>query len=98
MPARLVVITVPRPIDIIRNSKTYAVVQQVQKWAAESTLAKLLNDERVLVGLLGLFVLFSLVRILASSMHVTVKFLSFALLFVVLAALTWNYTKPLTDE
>lgn len=88
----------PKPIEIIRNSMVYRATMQVRQWAAESTVVRLLNDERVLVGLLGLFLLFSLVRVLTSGMHVTIKFLSFALLFVTIAALTWNYTEPLTNK
>jgi hypothetical protein len=84
----------PRPAEIIRNSRTYQVVVRIRKWADGSILVRLLADERVLTGLLGLFTLFSLIRILASDMHASIKFLSFALMFVVLTALTWNYTDP----
>lgn len=87
----------PRPAEIIRNSRTYQVMLRIRKWADVSILVRLLTDERVLIGLLGLFILFSLIRILASDMHASIKFLSFALMFVVLTALTWNYTEPFPD-
>jgi hypothetical protein len=87
----------PRPAEIIRNSRTYQVVLRIRRWADGSILVRLLTDERVLTGLLGLFILLSLIRILASDMHASIKFLSFALMFVVLTALTWNYTEPFPD-
>jgi hypothetical protein len=87
-----------KPIDIVRDSKSYQILTRLREWASGSTTLRLLNDERVLAGLLGVFVLFSLIRILASDLHTTVKFLSFALMFVVLAALTWDYTEPVPDE
>ena len=88
----------PKPVEVIKNSLLYRVSAQIAEWAEESLLVRALNDERVLVGLLGLGLLASLVRILSSGLHVAIQFLSFALLFVVLAAVTWNYTKPLTHE
>jgi len=88
----------PSPVEIIKNSLLYRVSVQVAEWAGESHLVRVLNDKRVLGGLLGLGLLVSLIRILSSGLHVTIQFLSFALLFVVLAAVTWNYTEPLTHE
>ena len=87
-----------RPIEIIRGSFIYQALSKLVTWSGESRIVALLNDERVLVGLLGAGLVVSLVRILSSGLHVTVQFLSFALLFVVLAAVTWNYTEPLADE
>lgn len=86
------------PVEIIKNSLLYRASAQAVEWAEQSLLVRALNDERLLVGLLGLGLLASLVRILSSGLHVTIQFLSFALLFVVLAAVTWSYTKPLTNE
>lgn len=88
----------PDPTTVLKNSVIYRLVEQLREWAQGSVVVKLLNDERVLVGLLGGFLLVSLIRVLSSSLHVTVQFLSFVLLFVVLVALTWGYTKPLTNE
>ena len=86
------------PVEVIKNSLLYRVSAQVAEWAEESLLVRALNDERVLVGLLSVGLLASIVRILSSGLHVTIQFLSFALLFVVIAAVTWNYTEPLTHE
>lgn len=88
----------PEPRDVLESSLLYRLAERLHRWAQGSLLVRLLNDERVLVGLLGGFLLISLVRILSSGLHVTVQFLSFALLFVVLVALTWNYTQPPTNE
>ena len=86
------------PVEVIKNSLLYRVSAQIVKWAEQSLLVRALNDERVLGGFLALGLLASLVRILSSGLHVTIQFLSFALLFVVLVAVTWNYTEPLTNE
>ena len=88
----------PSPVEIVKNSLLYRISAQIVEWAEGSLVVRALNDERVLVGLLGLGLLASLVRILSSGLHVTIQFLSFALLFVVLVAVTWNYTEPLTNE
>ena len=86
------------PVEVIKNSLLYRVSAQLVEWTGQSLLVRALNDERVLGGLPGLGLLASLVRILSSGLHVTIQFLSFALLFVVLVAVTWNYTEPLTNE
>ena len=87
----------PQHAEIIRNSRTYQVILRIRNWAEGSLVVRLLTDERILSGLLGLITLFSLIRILASDMHASIKFLSFALMFVLLTALTWNYTEPIPD-
>lgn len=87
-----------RPAEIIKNSLLFRALLQIAEWAEQSLLVRALNNGRVVVGLLCLGLLTSLVRILSSGLHVTIQFLSFALLFVVLVAVTWNYTEPLTHE
>ena len=82
---------------IVVNSRIYAGLKAVWRWGSVSQLAALLNDQRVLLAGAILFVVVSLVRILLSGLHVTVRFLSFALLAVVLLVLVWPYTEPLTD-
>lgn len=85
------------PVDVIKNSLLYRSLAQVYDWSQGSVIIRLLNDERVLVGGLALFLLVSLLRVLASDIHVAIQFLSFALLFIVLLAITWQYTEPLAD-
>lgn len=82
---------------ILEGSVTYRAVSLVRKWWAHSTVERLLDDERVLVAGIGLLLLLSLVRVLTSTMGAPVKFLSFALLFVLVVALTWRYTDPRAD-
>lgn len=82
---------------IISGSILYRLINRFRQWAERSFFVRLLNDERVLAAGAGLFLLFSLVRVLSSGLHVTIQFLSFALLFLVLAAITWNHTEPLSD-
>lgn len=83
--------------DVVRNSLLYWVASKLLVWTKHSTIARLLGDERVLAAIITIGLLGSLFRVLSSSMQAPVKFLSFALLFVTLTALTWNYTEPLTN-
>ncbi|MFP8953859.1 hypothetical protein ACLI4Z_12965 [Natrialbaceae archaeon A-arb3/5] len=82
----------------VTNSRLYGWLATAWQWGSSSTIARLLNDQRVLFGGVVAFVLVSLVRILLSGLHVTVRFLSFALLAVVLLVLVWPYTEPLSDR
>ena len=87
----------PQPRDVIENSLLFRALSRFWSVAERSLIVRLLNDERVLVGGLTVFLLFSLARVLSSGVHVTIQFLSLALLFVILTAVTWNYTEPLAD-
>ena len=87
----------PQPRDVIEKSLLFRMAAQLSSWGKHSLIVRLLNNERILVGGLIVFLLFSLARVLSSGIHVTIKFLSLALLFVVLTAVTWNYTEPLSD-
>lgn len=84
--------------DILDGSVVYKWICRGSNWLKESTITRLLSNQRVLAGLLGGILVISLIRILSSGMNVAIRFLSFALLFAVLVALTWSYTKPLTEE
>jgi len=86
------------PADVIQNSLLYRSVSRFLHWTRHSKIARLLGNERILVAILAMVLLGSLFRVLSSSMQAPVKFLSFAMLFVTVVALTWNYTKPLTDK
>lgn len=88
----------PDPSDVIENSLLYRATARLLYWTRQSVMERLLRDEGKLIALLCLVLTLSVVRVLLSDMQPPVKFLSFALLFVSLVALTWNYTKPLTDE
>lgn len=85
------------PIEVIKNSFIYRALARAYRWADGSSFVNLISEERVIAGVLGVFISLSVVRVLASDVHVTIQFLSFLLLFVVTAAVTWNYTEPLAD-
>ena len=87
----------PQKRDVIENSLLFRTITWFWSVGQRSLVVRLLNDKRIIVGGLTAFLLLSLVRVLSSGVHVTVQFLSFALLFVVLTAVTWNYTEPLSD-
>ena len=81
----------------LQNSVLYRTSVRIYQISKRSAVVRLLNNERFLAALVGVFMLFSLFRVLQSGMHVSIKFMSFLVLFVLLAALTWQYTEPLTD-
>ena len=83
--------------EVIERSTTYRAICLLKRWTAGSTVSRLLATEYVLVSVLALFLLLSLVRVLTSTMGAPVKFLSFTLMFVLIVALTWNYTDPTAD-
>jgi len=85
-------------MEVVRQSVIYRGAICLWQWSQQSTTARLLGNEQILVGVLILGLLASIVRVLLSQMDAPVKFLSFALLFVGLTALTWNYTKPLANQ
>ncbi len=85
------------PVVVIKKSLLYQSVVTIYRWSQGSMFVRLLNDERVLIGGLALFLIASLLRVLASDIHVAIQFTSFALLFIVLLAITWQYTEPLAD-
>ena len=85
------------PVKIVKNSLLYQSIVRIYQWSQGSVIIRLLNDERVLGAALAIFLIISLLRVLASDIHVTIQFMSFALFFVILLAITWRYTKPLAD-
>jgi len=84
--------------DVIKHSLLYRSISKLLYWTKQSVTAQLLRDERVLVALFGVVLSVSIFRVLLSNMQAPIKFLSFALLFVSLVAVTWNYTEPLAGE
>lgn len=80
------------------GSRPYRYAQKAWSRWTNSLFARWLTDQRILAGGLTLFVLFSLARILLSSMHVTIKFMSFAVLLSIIALLVWPYMEPLSNR
>lgn len=82
---------------IISTSVLYRTLTNTRGYIQHSRVVQKVNNPHVLsLGAVAV-VLISLLRILTSGLHVTVKFLSFALLAVLLLVLVWPYTKPLAD-
>lgn len=88
----------PDAKTILQNSVFYRMLTRIQTAGEESLLLGFLTHPKVLLGGAILVLTASIVRILLSGLHVTVKFLSFALLAIVLLVLVWPYTKPLTSS
>jgi len=75
----------------LRNSKLYAAAVQSRTYLRHSLTYRVLQDERYLGALLLGFVSLSVLRILASNTAETVKFLSFAVLFLIAAWLVATF-------
>ncbi len=86
-----------RVLESIRESKTYRIARTARRWAAGSVALSLLGRERVLAGLVGVFVLLSVASVFRSNLGSGVKFLSFLLLFVAIALLTERVADPPTE-
>jgi hypothetical protein len=80
--------------SIVRRSMLYRLLRQRRHYVTNSMFYQILKDSRSLTGLILLFVFGSIVRILLSSMTVVVKFLSFAVMFIILAWLVQNIISP----
>jgi hypothetical protein len=80
--------------SIVRRSMLCRLLRQRRHYVTNSMFYQILKDSRSLTGLILLFVFGSIVRILLSSMTVVVKFLSFAVMFIILAWLVQNIISP----
>ena len=80
--------------SIVRQSTLYRLLRQRSQYVTNSFFYQLLKDSRSLAGLLLLFVFGSVVRILLSNMTASVKFLSFTVMFLVIAWLVQNIIRP----
>lgn len=76
-------------VGVIRSSLAYRSVATLRRWAAHSTAAALLSNDRVLQAAALVFVLASAIRVSSSSLHTGLKFASFVVVFVVVTALLW---------
>lgn len=81
-------------IAIIRASVLYEVTQTLRRWGNHSALAGIVADKRVQQSLIGLLLLISIINVLQTRMNAAMKFLSFLLLFVLVAVLTRSLSKP----
>lgn len=83
------------PAEVARSSTTYRWARTVGRWARHSQAVRLVASERVQLGVLAVVLVGSLVGVTRSSMEPAVKFLSFVVLFLLTAGLTWPLTDPL---
>ncbi|QLH76973.1 hypothetical protein HZS55_06540 [Halosimplex rubrum] len=81
-------------VEPFSESATYRAVRTLGRWAEGSVLFAHLDGERVLFGALAALVVVSVGSVFRSNLGSGVKFLSFALVFVCLAALTARFVDP----
>ena len=80
--------------QVVSGSKLYAIFFTLHRWFSNSTTQTILTHERALETFGGLLVLFSAVRVLVSDFNSSVKFLSFVLLFAIVAGVMWFSIDP----
>ena len=78
----------------IRQSRLYRVLKQLSGYISNSIIYRLLNDSRILAVFVLVFIFASVVRILLLNMSASVKFLSFAVMFLILAGFVRNIVRP----
>lgn len=78
----------------IRHSRSYRLFQRSSEILSNSLVYRAFRSGRVLAALLFVFVTASIVRILTSNMSDPVAFLSFAVMFLVLAWLLRDVVRP----
>ena len=83
---------------VVRNSTLYSVLATLFRWFRASKTETILSNPLVLQGLLGVTVVLSIGSVLTSDLGAATKFLSFALLFVVLTFITWGFAEPLSEN
>ncbi|WP_135366152.1 hypothetical protein [Halosimplex halophilum] len=83
-----------RDIEPFSESATYRVARTLRRWAEGSVLLSRLDGERALSAALAAVVLVSVASVFRSNLGAGVKFLSFALVFVSVAALTERFLYP----
>ncbi len=84
-------------LEIVQNSRLYGMVAQIRRWFQHSAIVGLVTNTRVQEGIIALILLVSLVSVFRSNTNAAIKFLSFALLFVVTVVVTWSLTDPITE-
>jgi len=80
--------------DALRESRAYRALRTLRRWADDSVVCSAVVDERVLKGLVAVFVVGSVLSVLASNLGAGVKFLSFLLVFAVLGGATARRLDP----
>lgn len=84
-------------VRVVRDSQIYRAVARVREWSRHSTAVAIVTSERFQQAVIAVVLLASSVSIFRSDANAAVKFLSFALLFVVTVVVTWSLTDPLAE-
>jgi hypothetical protein len=84
-------------VEPFSESVTNRVLRTLRRWAAGSVLLSRVGRERALLATLLVVVLVSVASVFGSNLGSGVKFLSFALVFVCLAALVERVVDPGSD-
>ena len=84
-------------VTIVRDSWPYRLFATLRRWAKGSFIISLMAKERSQLGFIAIVLLVSLGSVFRSDATAAVKFLSFALLFVLTVVVTWSLTNPLAE-
>lgn len=79
------------------QSRLIQIIETVQTWASHSRIIRLLNNSKLIAGILALFLLFSILRVLMSGMAVTIRFLSFVILAILVGLVIWSQLDTIND-
>lgn len=83
---------------VVRDARLYRMVVCWYRGVQESAIVRTFDNPSLQAIALFAIVCLSLIRIFTAGLHVTVRFLSFALVAVVLVVLTWRFTQPLAKS
>lgn len=81
-------------VRVVRESRAYAVVSTLRRWARKSTAVSLVGDERVIQAVVAVALTVSTARVALADLNAAVKFLSFAVLFLLTVVVTSPFTEP----
>lgn len=81
-------------VRIVRESRAYGVVSTLRRWARESTAVSLARSERAIQVVVGVALTVSTARVALADLNAAVKFLSFAVLFLLTVVVASPFTEP----
>lgn len=85
-------------IDILVGSRIHRALRRAQRWTKDRLSLTRARRERVLKAAVGVLVGVSVVSVLGSNLGSGIKFLSFLVLFTVIAAIVVTVVDPPTDR
>lgn len=84
-------------VMVVRESMLYRSLARLRKWSRHSRAVAIMTSERFQEAVIAVVLLASSVSIFRSDANAAVKFLSFALLFVLTVVVTWSLTDPFSE-